>query len=202
MVAAIPPSTPGACASGQRKSIGRSRAIPEVLEAIAVAQDWEGDQRIVLFVRLRPGVALLRRAAPDHPPAYPHRRDTAARAGADHRHCRDPSHALGQDFRSGGARHDPWPSRSPTTPRWPIRNASRSIAAWQNLPSRAGTARRPYAAPWLLQSLSMQRFASFCGQPGSGNSWLQNCPARPRCCLYLLMRGHDSSRAKPADVTQ
>ena len=32
--------------------------IPEVLECLAVGQDWQGDVRIVLFVRLRPGCAL------------------------------------------------------------------------------------------------------------------------------------------------
>jgi acetoacetyl-CoA synthetase len=32
--------------------------IPEVVEALAVGQDWQGDVRIVLFVRLRDGAAL------------------------------------------------------------------------------------------------------------------------------------------------
>src|SRR6185437_3020029 len=32
--------------------------IPEVIEAICVGQDWQGDQRVVLFVRLRADVAL------------------------------------------------------------------------------------------------------------------------------------------------
>ena len=32
--------------------------LPEVLESLAVGQPWEGDERIVLFVRLREGVAL------------------------------------------------------------------------------------------------------------------------------------------------
>jgi len=32
--------------------------IPEVVESIAIGQEWEGDVRIVLFVRLRDGVAL------------------------------------------------------------------------------------------------------------------------------------------------
>ncbi len=32
--------------------------LPEVLESLAVGQDWNGDVRIVLFVRLRDGVAL------------------------------------------------------------------------------------------------------------------------------------------------
>ena len=55
--------------------------MPEVLEAIAIGQDWDGDVRIVLFVRLREGVALddalcadirnqIRRgASPRHVPA-------------------------------------------------------------------------------------------------------------------------------------
>jgi acetoacetyl-CoA synthetase len=32
--------------------------IPEVLEALAIGQDWDADVRVVLFVRLRPGVEL------------------------------------------------------------------------------------------------------------------------------------------------
>jgi acetoacetyl-CoA synthetase len=55
--------------------------IPEVLESIAIGQDWENDVRIVLFVRLRAGVTLdsalidrIRRvvregASPRHVPA-------------------------------------------------------------------------------------------------------------------------------------
>src|SRR4029078_11987180 len=32
--------------------------IPEVMEAICIGQDWEGDVRVVLFVRLRDGALL------------------------------------------------------------------------------------------------------------------------------------------------
>jgi acetoacetyl-CoA synthetase len=32
--------------------------IPDVLEALAIGQDWDGDVRIILFVRLKDGVAL------------------------------------------------------------------------------------------------------------------------------------------------
>jgi acetoacetyl-CoA synthetase len=42
--------------------------IPEVVESLAVGQRWQGDERIVLFVRLRPGVTLddpLRRRIAD-----------------------------------------------------------------------------------------------------------------------------------------
>jgi acetoacetyl-CoA synthetase len=54
--------------------------LPEVIESLVVGQDWDGDVRIVLFVRLRPGFSLdealrdrLRRrirehASPQHVP--------------------------------------------------------------------------------------------------------------------------------------
>jgi acetoacetyl-CoA synthetase len=32
--------------------------VPEVIEAIAIGQDWDSDVRVVLFVRLRPGAVL------------------------------------------------------------------------------------------------------------------------------------------------
>jgi acetoacetyl-CoA synthetase len=32
--------------------------LDEVIESIAVGQDWDNDVRVVLFVRLRPGVSL------------------------------------------------------------------------------------------------------------------------------------------------
>ncbi|MBC8038226.1 MAG: acetoacetate--CoA ligase, partial [Rhizobiales bacterium] len=32
--------------------------VPDVIEALAIGQDWENDVRVVLFVRLRPGAAL------------------------------------------------------------------------------------------------------------------------------------------------
>jgi acetoacetyl-CoA synthetase len=49
---------PGGVRIGTAEIYRQVEAIPEVLEAIAVGQDWQGDQRIVLFVRLRDGMAL------------------------------------------------------------------------------------------------------------------------------------------------
>src|SRR5690606_30438388 len=49
---------PGGVRIGTAEIYRQVEAIPDVLEAVAVGQDWEGDQRIVLFVRLRDGVAL------------------------------------------------------------------------------------------------------------------------------------------------
>jgi acetoacetyl-CoA synthetase len=51
--------------------------LPEVIESLVVGQDWQGDVRIVLFVRLREGVVLddalagrIRKRIRDH--ASPH----------------------------------------------------------------------------------------------------------------------------------
>jgi acetoacetyl-CoA synthetase len=49
---------PGGVRIGTAEIYRQVESIPEVLESIAVGQDWEGDQRIVLFVRLRDGAAL------------------------------------------------------------------------------------------------------------------------------------------------
>jgi len=49
---------PGGVRIGTAEIYRQVETIPEVLEAIAVGQDWEGDQRIVLFVRLREGASL------------------------------------------------------------------------------------------------------------------------------------------------
>jgi acetoacetyl-CoA synthetase len=49
---------PGGVRIGTAEIYRQVEAVPEVLEAIAVGQDWQGDQRVILFVRLRDGVSL------------------------------------------------------------------------------------------------------------------------------------------------
>jgi acetoacetyl-CoA synthetase len=49
---------PGGVRIGTAEIYREVQHIPEVLESLAVAQQWQGDQRIVLFVRLRPGLVL------------------------------------------------------------------------------------------------------------------------------------------------
>ena len=49
---------PGGVRIGTAEIYRQVETIPEVLEAVAVGQDWQGDQRVILFVRLRDGVAL------------------------------------------------------------------------------------------------------------------------------------------------
>ncbi len=49
---------PGGVRIGTAEIYRQVEQVPEVLESLAIGQMWEGDQRIVLFVRLRDGVAL------------------------------------------------------------------------------------------------------------------------------------------------
>ena len=50
-------STPAACASAPRRSTGRSR-VDQIVESLVIGQDWEGDVRVVLFVKLKDGPTL------------------------------------------------------------------------------------------------------------------------------------------------
>lgn len=49
---------PGGVRIGTSEIYREVEKLPEVLEGIAVGQDWQGDERIVLFVKLRDGVSL------------------------------------------------------------------------------------------------------------------------------------------------
>jgi acetoacetyl-CoA synthetase len=49
---------PGGVRIGTAEIYRQVERLPEVLESIAVGQEWEGDTRIVLFVRLREGAGL------------------------------------------------------------------------------------------------------------------------------------------------
>ena len=49
---------PGGVRIGTAEIYRQVEKLPEVLESICVAQDWDGDVRVVLFVRLREGQVL------------------------------------------------------------------------------------------------------------------------------------------------
>ncbi|QIG52119.1 acetoacetate--CoA ligase [Nordella sp. HKS 07] len=49
---------PGGVRIGTAELYAQVERIPEVIEALAIGQDWDNDVRIVLFVRLREGAAL------------------------------------------------------------------------------------------------------------------------------------------------
>jgi acetoacetyl-CoA synthetase len=68
---------PGGVRIGTAEIYRQVEHLPEVIESLVVGQDWDGDVRIVLFVRLRPGFSLdealrdrLRRRIREH--ASPH----------------------------------------------------------------------------------------------------------------------------------
>ena len=47
---------PGGVRIGTAEIYSAVESLPQVAEALAVGQDWQGDVRVVLFVRLQPGV--------------------------------------------------------------------------------------------------------------------------------------------------
>ncbi len=49
---------PGGVRIGTAELYRAVEKIPEIAEALAVGQQWEGDERVVLFVRLQPGLTL------------------------------------------------------------------------------------------------------------------------------------------------
>lgn len=49
---------PGGVRIGTAEIYAQVERIPEVMEALAIGQDWDNDVRVVLFVRLRDGIAL------------------------------------------------------------------------------------------------------------------------------------------------
>ncbi|MGH8182751.1 MAG: AMP-binding enzyme, partial [Rhodanobacteraceae bacterium] len=49
---------PGGVRIGTAEIYRQVEQLPEVLESVAVGQHWQGDERIVLFVRLREGLQL------------------------------------------------------------------------------------------------------------------------------------------------
>jgi acetoacetyl-CoA synthetase len=49
---------PGGVRIGTAEIYRQVERVPEVLESLCIGQDWEGDVRVVLFVRLREGVVL------------------------------------------------------------------------------------------------------------------------------------------------
>ena len=69
---------PGGVRIGTAELYAQVERIPEVLEALAIGQDFDNDVRIILFVRLRDGVAL--------DAAMVQRMKAAIRAGATPRH--------------------------------------------------------------------------------------------------------------------
>ncbi|MCC7258247.1 MAG: acetoacetate--CoA ligase [Gammaproteobacteria bacterium] len=75
---------PGGVRIGTAEIYRQVERLGEVLESLAVGQDWQGDVRVILFVRLREGVALT--------DALTRRIRDAIRTGASPRHV--PAHVI------------------------------------------------------------------------------------------------------------
>jgi len=72
---------PGGVRIGTAEIYRQVEQLPEILESLAIGQSWDNDERIVLFVRLAPGITLdetlrakiaqhiRRHASPRHVPA-------------------------------------------------------------------------------------------------------------------------------------
>ena len=112
---------PGGVRIGTAEIYNQVEQMPEIAEALCIGQDWDDDVRVVLFVRLAPGVTLDDALDKRDQDEDPHRRQPAPRAGEDRRGRRHPAHQVRQDHRTRGARRRPRPRRSRTRRRSPIR---------------------------------------------------------------------------------
>ena len=134
--------------------------LPEVAEAVAVGQEWDGDTRIVLFVRLAEGASARRRPRRHDPSHAPGALLAPPRAGrASPRSPTSPAPAA--------ARSPSWPSptsstagrcatprRSPT----PRRSSSSAIAPSWRPDAQTGSADRLGGRrPWLRRTGSGDR---------------------------------------------
>ena len=95
---------PGGVRIGTAEIYRQVEQVPEVLETLVIGQEWDGDERIVLFVRLREGTLLTPALTGSDPRADPRgtrRRGTCPRdpPGAGH-----PAHPQRQDRRARGSR--------------------------------------------------------------------------------------------------
>jgi acetoacetyl-CoA synthetase len=73
---------PGGVRIGTAEIYRQVEQLPEIAESLAVGQSWDGDERIVLFVRLAPGVTLddaLRKRISDRLRAHASPRHVPAR---------------------------------------------------------------------------------------------------------------------------
>ena len=84
--------------------------LPEIADSLAIGQDWQGDQRILLFVKLAPGDELTDELEQEDREDPPRERLTPPRAGQGHRRRRHPLHPERQEGGDGGDEH---PARPP-----------------------------------------------------------------------------------------
>jgi acetoacetyl-CoA synthetase len=100
---------PGGVRIGTAEIYRQVEKLDEVVESIAIGQDWQDDVRVVLFVRLRDGIVLddtLRQRIRQDRPREHH---PAPCAGENRTGDRHPAHDQRQDRRAGSAQCGPRP---------------------------------------------------------------------------------------------
>ena len=100
---------PGGVRIGTAEIYAQVEQIPEVMEAIAIGQDFDNDVRVVLFVRCKDGVTLDDALRDTDQEEDSHWRQPSACAGQGHADCRHPAHQIRKDHRACGARCGAWP---------------------------------------------------------------------------------------------
>ncbi len=102
---------PGGVRIGTAEIYAVVESFEEIVEALAVGQEWRGDVRVVLFVRLKAGATLDEELKKRIRDVDTHEHHAPARAREDHRRARHAAHALRQAHRARRARGDPRPPR-------------------------------------------------------------------------------------------
>ena len=101
---------PGGVRIGTAEIYAQVEQIPEVIEAIAIGQDWDDDVRVVLFVRCKDGVTLDDALRDTIKKKIRTGATPAPCAGEDRPGRRHSAHQVRQDHRAGGARRGAWPA--------------------------------------------------------------------------------------------
>ncbi len=100
---------PGGVRIGTAEIYRQVEQLDEIVESLVVGQQWEHDERIVLFVRLRDGLTLTAGARETHQAARPRQHHAAPRAGAHRAGHRDPADEERQDRGARRPRRRPRP---------------------------------------------------------------------------------------------
>ena len=91
---------PGGVRIGTAEIYRQVEQIEDIVESLAIGQQWDGDERIVLFVRLRDGAHADAGASGSDPASYPRAHITASRSGSHRAGHRDPADEERQDRRA------------------------------------------------------------------------------------------------------
>ena len=75
---------PGGVRIGTAEIYRQVENLEEIGDSLVIGQDWDNDVRVLLFIKLNPGVGVQRRVGQAHQDPDPHQLHPAPRAGQDH----------------------------------------------------------------------------------------------------------------------